>query len=78
MVSCGEASGDVYAGALVRALRSNEADVDVFGFGGQQLAAAGADLVADYRDYHVTGLVEVVRQLPKTYRLYRQLVATAA
>ncbi len=77
MISCGEASGDAYAGALVGALREAEPDVEVFGFGGQQLAAVGAELVADYRDYHVTGLVEVVRQLPKTYRLYRRLVEVA-
>ena len=77
MISCGEASGDAYAGALVRALHAAEPDVEVFGFGGQQLAAVGADLVADYRHYHVTGLVEVVRQLPKTYRLYRRLVEVA-
>ena len=77
MISCGEASGDVYAGALVHALREIEPSIDVFGFGGQQLAAAGARLEADYRDYHVTGLVEVVRQLPKTYRLYRRLVDAA-
>ena len=40
MISCGEASGDVYAGALVHALREIEPSIDVFGFGGQQLAAA--------------------------------------
>lgn len=77
MISCGEASGDVYAGALVRAMRTIAPDIEAFGFGGRQLADAGADLVADYRDYHVTGLVEVVGQLPKTYRLYRTLVAAA-
>jgi lipid-A-disaccharide synthase len=77
MISCGEASGDLYAGALVEALRRVEADVRVFGFGGDRLAAAGADLVGDYRGHTVTGLVEVIKHLPGTYRLYRHLVATA-
>jgi lipid-A-disaccharide synthase len=77
MISCGEASGDVYAGALVHALRESRPAIEIFGFGGQQLAASGTRLEADYRDYHVTGLVEVVRQLPKTYRLYRRLVDVA-
>jgi lipid-A-disaccharide synthase len=77
MISCGEASGDLYAGALVEALRRAEPEVRVFGFGGEQLAAAGAELVGDYRGHTVTGLVEVIKHLPGTYRLYRQLVAVA-
>jgi lipid-A-disaccharide synthase len=77
MISCGEASGDLYAGALVEALRRAEPDVRVFGFGGERLAAAGAELVGDYRGHTVTGLVEVIKHLPGTYRLYRQLVAVA-
>src|SRR6185369_14258348 len=63
MISCGEASGDLYAGALVRAMRSIDPHVSAFGFGGGQLQAAGAELVGDYRGLSVTGLVEVVRHL---------------
>ena len=77
MISCGEASGDLYAGALVEALRRAEPGVRAFGFGGEKLAAAGAELVGDYRGHTVTGLVEVIKHLPGTYRLYRHLVATA-
>jgi lipid-A-disaccharide synthase len=77
MISCGEASGDLYAGALVEALRRAEPGVRVFGFGGERLAAAGADLVGDYRGHTVTGLVEVIKHLPGTWRLYKQLVAVA-
>jgi lipid-A-disaccharide synthase len=77
MISCGEASGDLYAGALVEALRRAQPDVRVFGFGGGRLAAAGAELIGDYRGHTVTGLVEVIKHLPGTYRLYRQLVAAA-
>jgi lipid-A-disaccharide synthase len=77
MISCGEASGDLYAGALTRELRALEAGTEVFGFGGDHLAAAGGTLVGDYRGYSVTGLTEVVRQLPRTYAMYRRLVAAA-
>lgn len=77
MVSCGEASGDLYAGALVRELRREAPDVEVFGFGGPQLAAAGAELVGDFRGLTVTGIVEVAKQLPRTYAMYRRLVAAA-
>jgi lipid-A-disaccharide synthase len=77
MISCGEASGDLYAGALVEELRRAEPGARVFGFGGDRLAAAGAELIGDYRGHTVTGLVEVIKHLPGTYRLYRQLVAAA-
>ncbi len=77
LISCGEASGDLYAAALVGELRQLRPDVEVIGFGGPRLAASGATLLDDYRRYSVTGLAEVVRQLPRTWRLYRRLVAEA-
>lgn len=77
MISCGEASGDLYAGALVEALRRAEPGVRAFGFGGEKLAASGAELIGDYRGHTVTGLVEVIKHLPGTWRLYKQLVAAA-
>ncbi len=77
MVSCGEASGDLYAGALAQALSSLEPTTRVIGFGGERLAAAGATLAGDYRGIAVTGLTEVVRVLPRTYAMYRRLVSLA-
>src|SRR5215831_5060829 len=77
MLSCGEASGDLYAGALVRELHALAPDTRVFGLGGGQFAEAGGELIADYRGHTVTGLAEVLMQLPRTYALYRRLVADA-
>ena len=77
MVSCGEASGDLYAGALAQALRAQAPDTRVIGFGGERLAAAGAELAGDYRGIAVTGLTEVLRVLPKTWAMYRRLVDLA-
>lgn len=77
MISCGEASGDLYAGALVRELRQLDPDVSVVGFGGDQLRQAGATLVGDYRGLSVTGLAEAIRVLPRSYGMYRRLVARA-
>jgi lipid-A-disaccharide synthase len=76
-ISCGEASGDLYAAALAEALRRRDPGVEIVGFGGPRLAGAGARLVEDYRHYSVTGLAEVLKQLPRTWRLYRRLVAEA-
>ncbi len=73
MISCGEASGDLYAGALVRELTALRPGVQAFGFGGPRLAAAGADLLGDYRGFTVTGLVEALSVLPQSWRMLREL-----
>ncbi|MEO8481407.1 MAG: lipid-A-disaccharide synthase [Acidobacteriota bacterium] len=77
LISCGEASGDLYAGALTRELRRQDPTISVAGFGGPQLAAAGAELLADYRRFAVTGLVEAIRVLPRSWRMLRLIEAAA-
>lgn len=77
MISCGEASGDLYAAALVRELRRLDPGIQVSGFGGNRLREAGADLVGDYRGLTVTGLVEALRVLPRAWRMQRALLARA-
>jgi lipid-A-disaccharide synthase len=77
MLSCGEASGDQYAGALLDALRAADPTVQGFGFGGPRLAAAGADLIGDYRGLSVTGLVEAAAVLPRSWAMLRRLARAA-
>jgi lipid-A-disaccharide synthase len=77
MISCGEASGDLYAGALVQSLRQIDPAIDVFGFGGERLQAAGASLLGDYRGFTVTGLVEAASVLPRSWKMLRTLAAAA-
>jgi lipid-A-disaccharide synthase len=77
MLSCGEASGDLYAGALVSAMRDLEPGLEVFGFGGARMASAGARLVGDYRGFAVTGLVEALRVLPRSWRMLKRLASEA-
>lgn len=69
MISCGEASGDLYAGALVRALQHQSPGTTAFGFGGAQLADAGATLVGDYRGFSVTGLTEALSVLRRSWKM---------
>jgi len=73
MVSCGEASGDLYAGALVTELQRLSPGTRVFGLGGPRLAESGAELVGDYRGLAVTGLTEAVRVLPRSFGMLRRL-----
>src|SRR4249919_2704497 len=77
MISCGEPSGDLYAGALTSEILRREPGADVFGFGGPQFAAAGAQLVGNFQGLSVTGLTEAIRVLPRSFSMLRRLTAAA-
>ena len=77
LISCGEPSGDLYAGALTAALRDLDAGARVFGLGGDRLRDGGAELVAHYRGLVATGLSEAVAVVPRSFAVYRELVARA-
>jgi len=77
LLSCGEASGDLYAGALTRELRLLDPSIEIAGLGGPQFAAAGGRLVDDYRELSVTGLTEWIPKLPRLLAARRRLVAAA-
>lgn len=77
LLSCGEASGDLYAGALTRALRSLQPDVQVAGLGGPGFADAGGDVLVDYRGLSVTGFTEWGAKLPQLLGAKSRLVAFA-
>jgi lipid-A-disaccharide synthase len=75
LVSCGEPSGDLYAGDLVRHLREQAPDVEVFGLGGDRLEAEGGRLIAHVRDLAVVGLLEVLRHLRRLRAVFRSVLA---
>jgi lipid-A-disaccharide synthase len=77
MLSCGEPSGDMYAGALTRELRAIDPAIQIRGLGGPALAAAGGELIADYRGLSVTGLTEALAKLPLSFTTMRRLVESA-
>ena len=75
LISCGEPSGDLYAAELLKHLRALRATFAVFGLGGDRLASEGAELLAHVRELAVVGLQEVVSQLLKFRRIFRELLA---
>jgi lipid-A-disaccharide synthase len=77
LLSCGESSGDLYAGALTRELMALVPGATVSGMGGPQLAAAGGEVIADYRGLSVTGLTEAIAKVPQSIRTLRRLVESA-
>jgi lipid-A-disaccharide synthase len=78
MISCGEPSGDLYAGALASEILTIEPNASITGFGSERLRAAGASLVRDFRGVSVTGLTEALRVIPRSWQNYRALVRAAA
>jgi lipid-A-disaccharide synthase len=78
MISCGEASGDLYAAALARELRRRAPEAAIFGFGGPRLQAAGGELLGDFSGLSVTGLTEALRVVPRSLAMLRHLVREAA
>jgi lipid-A-disaccharide synthase len=77
MLSCGEPSGDLYAGALTRELKTLVPGTTIAGLGGPGFAAAGGELIDDYRGIAVTGLTEALTKLPKSSRTMSTLARWA-
>jgi lipid-A-disaccharide synthase len=78
MISCGEPSGDLYAGALATEILRLAPGTSITGFGSERLRAAGASLVRDFRGVSVTGLTEALGVIPRSWQNYRALVRAAA
>ena len=77
LISCGEPSGDLYAGALAREIRAQEPSAYVYGLGGPRFREGGAELVEDYHGLAATGLTEALAVLPRWLAIYRRLVRLA-
>ena len=59
----GEASGDLHASRLIRALRQTDAQAEFRCFGGDLMAAEGATLVKHYRELAYMGFIPVLLHL---------------
>ena len=79
LISAGEASGEFYGAELIKALRQQvpERDIEFFGVGGEQMRAAGCELLVDAREIAEVGIVEVVKHIPNIYRRFREVVREA-
>ncbi len=60
LIVAGEASGDLHAAHIVRGVRERRPDVEFFGIGGQDMRAAGAEILVDSAELAVVGLWEVL------------------
>lgn len=69
MISVGEASGDLHGASVAAALQEMHPGVKLFGMGGRAMQAAGVDIRYDIAEYSVMGFVEIIKNLPKLFRL---------
>ncbi|GGE03835.1 lipid-A-disaccharide synthase [Psychroflexus salis] len=62
-IIAGEASGDLHAANLIKALRKKDTQAEIRAWGGDLMEAAGAKLVKHYRDLAFMGFWEVITNL---------------
>jgi lipid-A-disaccharide synthase len=63
-IIAGEASGDLHGANLIKALRQQDAQAQIRAWGGDLMAAQGAEIVKHYRDLAFMGFAEVLMNLP--------------
>jgi lipid-A-disaccharide synthase len=71
----GEASGDLHAAGVARALTAGGAPFALTGIGGDEMRAAGVTLIEHAEKLAVMGFVEVLKHVPKHWKLLRELKA---
>jgi len=70
-ISAGELSGDIHGGNLVAALKKLEPEINVMAVGGDNMAAAGVELICHIRETSFMGFAEVIKHLPAVRRLWK-------
>ena len=75
---CGEASGDLNASLLARALRERTQSLEISAVGGMLLRRAGASIFYDIKDLSVMGFFDVLIKLPKFLKLKRLILRKIA
>lgn len=76
LISAGEASSDMYAARLARAVAA-KTGAKFFGMGGEKMREQGVEIVADASQIAVVGITEVLHRLPAVWRAWRRLESEA-
>lgn len=75
LLVAGEASGDLHGAPLLTELRELVPGLEAFGLGGDGLAEAGLDQVADSAEISVVGLSEVLRVWSRAREIFDAILA---
>jgi len=71
----GEASGEAHAARVINALNQLSPDIKLSGIGGDKLRAEGVDIVVDFSELAVMGLVEVLKRYREIKAIFNRVVA---
>jgi lipid-A-disaccharide synthase len=74
-VVAGEASGDAHAGRVIKALKQQDTTIQITAVGGEQLRDAGAEILVDFSELAVMGLVEVLKRYRHIKGIFKQVCA---
>lgn len=74
LIVCGEASGDLNAASLAKAILERNPKIKISGVGGELLRQAGAEIYYDIKDLSVIGLFDALKKLPKFVYLKKLLL----
>jgi lipid-A-disaccharide synthase len=79
MIVAGEASGDLHAAKLVRALReaAHDTELVVFGAAGPRMREEGVEAVVNSDNFSIVGLPEIGRALPMFLNAFKTLKKAA-
>lgn len=70
----GEASGEAHAARVITELKQLEPELAVSGIGGEKLRDAGVDVVVDFSELAVMGIVEVLKRYRTIKSIFNQVV----
>lgn len=71
----GEPSGDLLGARVMRALKRQQPDSQIFGVGGETMQAEGLKSLFDIKDLSVMGFLEVLPHLPKILKHFKEIRA---
>lgn len=77
LLVAGEVSADQHGAKLVQALKTLQPDLNVWGIGGNELAASGMELVFHLEKMAFLGITEVIRHLPFIQKVMKTLLERA-
>jgi len=72
-VSCGEVSGDIYAGGFIREALKVSPSAEIYGMLGPEGVKAGGSERWSYDELKLMGLLEIVPAIPRILRLKRNI-----
>ena len=74
LIICGEASGDLNAGSLAKAIKTIDPEITISAVGGETLRRAGANVFYDIKELSVMGFFDVLKKLPRFFALKKLLL----